>query len=203
MKFEIKNVEVFGLENAVIKSGNAMRTQIFNKVSEETYEKALKRMRTLGSAATGSGHDNPLKGIIVQFDIYAPLYWWKQAQRYHWFDFISSQSTMHCITKFDVRKQCSEYVWEETIDKLQKLINFYNEQENKDKEVWYEIIANIPSGFMLGASMTTNYQQLKTMYFQRKNHKLKEWKEFCDWCLTLPYFAEFIGIQNENINSGQ
>lgn len=180
MKFEIKNVEVFGLENAVIKSGNAMRTQIFNKVSEETYEKALKRMRTLGSAATGSGHDSPLRGIIVQFDIYAPLYWWKQAQRYHWFDFISSQSTMHCITKFDVRKQCSEYVWEETINKLQELINYYNNQENKDKEVWYEIIANIPSGFMLGASMTTNYQQLKTMYFQRKNHKLKEWKEFCD-----------------------
>jgi len=105
--------------------------------------------------------------------------------------------------KFDVRKQCSEYVWEETIDRLQELINYYNNQENKDKEVWYEIIANVPSGFMLGASMTTNYQQLKTMYFQRKNHKLHEWKEFCDWCLTLPHFAEFIGIQNENINSRQ
>lgn len=195
MEFKITNTQVYGLENTIVKSGNAMRVKIFNKLSEDGYQNALKRMRTLGSAKTGTGHDNPLKGIVVQFDVHAPLYWWKQAQRYHWFDFVSSQSTMHCITKFDIKNQCNNYVWEETINKLQKLIDAYNGQENKDKELWCEIIANVPSGFVLGASMTTNYQQLKTMYLQRKGHKLQEWHAFCEWALSLPHFAEFIGVK--------
>lgn len=110
---------------------------------------------------------------------------------------------MHCITKFDIAKQRNEYVWQETIERLENSIEEYKKQETKDKNLWYEIVPNCPSGFCLGASMTTNYQQLKTMYFQHKNHKLHEWKGFCDWCLTLPYFAEFIGTQNENINSRQ
>ena len=57
---------------------------------------------------------------------------------------------------------------------------------------WREIVATLPSGFCLTATMTTNYQQLKTMYFQRKNHKLEEWHVFCDWALGLPLFEDLI-----------
>jgi hypothetical protein len=55
---------------------------------------------------------------------------------------------------------------------------------------WRSLVASLPCGFVLGASMTTNYRQLKTIYQQRKNHKLREWHDFCAWCETLPMFME-------------
>lgn len=65
-----------------------MRTKILQPGEEDT-EKGLKRAQNLANTPVGEGHDNYLQGIIVQFDIYAPLYMWKQIQRYHWIDFIS------------------------------------------------------------------------------------------------------------------
>ena len=147
----------------------------------------------LGTSKSGAGHDNFLKGVIVQFDVTAPLYWWKQAQRYHWFDFVSSQSTMHCLMKFSVKDQCVPETDKRVLDVLQQLIDEYNDMSETDttrKEKWRTIVATLPCGFCLGATMTTNYQQLKTMYSQRKNHRLIEWKSFCDWCETLPGFLE-------------
>lgn len=189
MEFKIENTQVYGLDNAIIKSGNPMRTEIADYINPS--KKDITRAIKLGNAKSGSGHDCFLKGIIVQFDITAPLYWWKQAQRYSWLDFISSESTMHCIMKFNLKEQCNKYVFTETIEKLEKLVTEYNSQETKDKDLWYTIISNIPSGFHLGASMTTNYLQLKTIYNQRKGHKLtQEWGYFCDWCESLPMFNE-------------
>lgn len=96
-----------------------------------------------------------------------------------------AQSTMHCVTKFDIEEQCNKYVWKELTQKLQEKVEEYN--HTKDKETWYEIISNLPSGFILGATMTTNYRQLKTIYKQRKSHKLNEWREFCNWIESLEY----------------
>ena len=83
---------------------------------------------------------------------------------------------MHCVTKFDIEKQCNKYVWKELTQKLQEKVEEYN--HTKDKETWYEIISNLPSGFILGATMTTNYRQLKTIYKQRKSYleKLNNYK---------------------------
>ena len=82
MKFEILNTEVFGYEKAIKASGNPMRV-VFDR--DELTDKDINRAYKLGATQNGQGHDNFLKGIVVQFDIIAPLYWWKQAQRYHWF----------------------------------------------------------------------------------------------------------------------
>ena len=195
MEFKIENTNVYGLETAIKASGNPMRTIINH---EEVDEKDLLRASKLGSAVSGAGHDNFLKGIIVQFDVTAPLYWWKQAQRYHWFDFISSQSTMHCLLKFDVRSQCVKETDERIIKIMEELINDYNKLSEDDpnkKNQWRILVASLPCGFCLGATMTTNYQQLKTMFNQRKNHKLEEWHIFCDWCKTLPKFCEITGCE--------
>ena len=196
MNFKIENTQVYGLEKAIKASGNPMRIAFDN---DEITEKDMKRAISLGSAKRGEGHDNYLKGIIVQMDVTAPLFWWKQAQRYHWFDYVSSQSTMHCLLKFDVEHQCVDDTNKEVLAIIRRLIDEYNaleDGENKTKK-WREIVASLPCGFCLGASMTTNYQQLKTMYYQREHHKLKEWHIFCDWCLTLPHFAELLGIKDK------
>ncbi len=197
MDFKIINTEVFGLDKAIKASGNPMRTVLDrSEINEKDYLRANK----LGSARNGLGHDNFLKGIIVQMDLIAPLYFWKQAQRYHWFDFVSSQSTMHCLLKFDVASQCVKETNTEILKIYQRLIEEYKaipeEEVDKKKIAWRELVASLPCGFCLGATMTTNYQQLKTMYIQRRYHKLDEWHVFCEWCLSLPHFIELTGVNN-------
>lgn len=196
MEFNIKNTKVYGLDFALKASGNPMRTA-FDRT--EVNEKDLSRAEKLGTTVSGHGHDNFLKGILVQFDITAPLFWWKEAQRYHWLDFISSQSTMHCLLKFNIAEQCVKDTNKNVIAVVNSIKDEYDmiPEENvaEKKAKWRELVASTPSGFCLGASMTTNYQQLKTIFNQRKNHKLNEWHAFCDWCLTLPLFEEITGCK--------
>lgn len=198
MEFKIENTSVYGLDRSYKASGNPMRTKFD---TEEVSEKDILRANKLGGCRNGLGHDNFLKGIIVQLDLTAPLYFWKQAQRYHWFDFVSSQSTMHCLLKFDVESQCVKETNKEILSIMKRLIEEYNALPLTDIDrvaKWRELVASLPCGFCLGATMTTNYQQLKTMYIQRKNHKLKEWHEFCAWCESLPHFLELTNADKIN-----
>lgn len=201
MEFKIENTEVYGLNKSVIASGNAMRVEMEDNTKEvDQNSKAFKRASLLGTTKTGEGHDNFLNGIIVQFDLYAPLYMWKQLQRYHFLDFISSQSTMHKLTKFNIKECCTSDVDKTILERYQYMLDFYNNakdefgiefsSEEREKR-WRALVASLPCGFVLGATMTTNYRQLKTIYLQRKHHKLKEWHDFCRWCESLPYFKEF------------
>lgn len=198
MEFKIENTKVYGIEKAIVASGNSYRTNLRDE--SELDEKDNIRATKLGQVAPGTGHDTFLNACLVTMDIVAPLYWWKQAQRYHWLEFVSSQSTMHCVLKFDIKNQCTNNVDLRIIDILEMLIADYNkakEENNIDRanELWYKIIASLPGGFCLGATMTTNYRQLKTICIQRNGHRLKEWKTFIDWCNQLPKFKELTGIK--------
>lgn len=192
MNFKIENVEIYGINKSIISSGNAMRTVIDDN-SKQPSDKDLQRAIKLANTDTGAGHDNFLNGIIIQFDLYAPLYMWKQIQRYHFLDFISSQSTMHRLTKFKVSECCVEDTDEVILARYQVLLDEYNNLVEKDNKKWRTLVASLPCGFVLGATMTTNYRQLKTIYHQRKNHKLDEWKDFCKWIESLPKSELIIG----------
>jgi hypothetical protein len=150
MEFKITNTQVYGLERAIKASGNPMRVEID---TSEINDKDFVRATKLGIAKSGEGHDNFLKGILVQMDVTAPLFWWKQAQRYHWFDFISSQSTMHCLLKFDVTKQCVSDTNEEVVRIVSEMIKEYlslSEDDNRKKTLWREIVALSPLVFASG-----------------------------------------------------
>jgi hypothetical protein len=92
---------------------------------------------------------------------------------------------MHRITKFDPGEQCIEYVDERNIDILREKIAEYN--ENPTPENYLKVLYNVPVGFRLTARMSTDYRQLKTIYQQRRTHRLPEWRTFCAWLETLPY----------------
>jgi hypothetical protein len=194
MEFKITNTQIYGLDRAIKASGNPMRVAID---ASEVTDKDFVRATKLGATKSGEGHDNYLKGILVQMDVTAPLFWWKQAQRYHWFDFVSSQSTMHCLLKFDITSQCVSETNSGILSIINEMVSEYhslNDDDNRKKSLWREIVASLPSGFCLGATMTTNYQQLKTMYLQRRYHKLIEWRIFAEWCESLPHFQELTGV---------
>lgn len=176
----ITNTNVYGLKESIKASGYP-KTLMTNKTKF-----SLDRARKLSDCKTGTGHDCFLKGIIVQTDITAPIYWWPQFQRYHFADIISSQSKMHCLHKFDIDFMCNEWVDRAIIEIAKKHIEAYNKHPTEVNLL--RMVSNIPSGFQLTARITTNYLQLKTIYLQRKNHKLPEWKEFCRWIKLLPNF---------------
>ncbi len=179
----VKNVKVYGLENSIRVSKYPMVVDI-----EKCNTEITPRVKVLGKCEKGSGHDNFLNGIIVQFDLSFTIKAWTEAERYHFLDFVSSQSTMHRIAKFDIKNQCNEYVTENTIKEVKRLKQIY--LEDQTAENYLRLLYNVPVGFKLTAGMTTNYRQLKTIYCQRKTHRLPEWREFCAWIESLPYFKE-------------
>lgn len=182
---KIENVNVYGINNSVKASKYPMSIDISALNDEIT-----NTVKKLGKSGTGEGHDQFLTGIIVQFDLTFSLKAWTEAQRYHFLDFVSSQSTMHRISKFNIEEQCNEYVDERIIDILKEKKLAYDFDPAPEK--YLEILYNIPAGFQLTARMTTNYRQLKTIYRQRKDHRLPEWREFCKWIEALPYFKEIV-----------
>jgi hypothetical protein len=184
------NVKVFGLDESIAASKYPKAVDISKCTAEIT-----PTVKALASCERGSGHDQFLTGIIVQFDLTFSLKAWTEAQRYHFLDFVSSQSTMHRITKFDVEGQCNAYVDEVIRNRLKELIAEYNADQTAEN--YLRVMYNIPTGFRLTARMTTNYRQLKTIYHQRKAHRLPEWREFCKWIESLPY-AELITEVSDN-----
>ena len=200
---KVDNARVYGLEESIIASGYPMAiftTDLDEDEGEKTsainylIDKDYKRARHLGNAIPGSGHDCFLKGITVQFDLQVPEYIWRQLDRYHFIDYISSQSKMHRITKINLDSVCNRYVYDEVKEILKSIIDKYEAETDTDKkkELFNEIIANTPAGLMLTARMTTNYLQLKSIINQRSNHKMQEWRYLCDWFKTLPMLEELV-----------
>lgn len=179
----VSNVLIYGLDESIKRSKYPMAVDINSCTSEPT-----KNTYNLGSVPTGTGHDNFLKGITVQFDLTYTVKAWTEAERYHFFEFVSSQSTMHRIARFDIDQQYISYVDPRMIVIMKELVDTYN--TTKDPEDYLRCLYSNPCGFKLTAGMSTNYQQLKTIYQQRKDHRLPEWREFCQWCETLPMFMK-------------
>lgn len=196
--YGMKNIKVFGLEDSIKASKYPMSVDVDKCNSEIT-----NTTRKLGNVQTGTGHDNFLKGIVVQFDLTFTPKMSVELERYHFIDFVSSQSTMHRITKFDLDKSYIKYVDERCIDVIKELVEEYNnlpeaftESEIKYKDDLYlKILYTNPCGMLLTARLTTNYQQLKTIYQQRRYHRLPEWQDFCKQIELLPKFKE-LAIDN-------
>lgn len=188
-RLKIDNVEFIGIRSSVKASKYPMSvdTNLCNDSITDT-------VISLCSSKKGEGHDQMLSGIIVNFDLTFTNKAWIEIERYKFITFVSSQSTMHRITKFDLHNQYNQYVDPRIIDIMIDKIDKYNSMAefNCPPEVlakaYLEILYSNPAGFELTARLTTNYRQLKTIYSQRKNHKLPEWREFCKWIESLPDF---------------
>ena len=175
----VSNIQIYGLDESIAASKYPMSVDTASCTPELT-ERAV----SLAQAPIGSGHDQYLTGIICQFDLTFSIKAWVEAERYHFLDFVSSQSTMHRITKLNPEVQCNEYVNYCVIEILKMLIAKYN--DDPTPENYLRVLYNVPTGYKLTARMTTNYRQLKTIYHQPKNHRLPEWRAFWKWIETLP-----------------
>ena len=203
MRYEevISNVNIYGLEESMKGSWYPVTVDP-SGMTADTKDYEYKPSPAM------SGRDSFLNGIIVQFDLTFTNKAWVEAERYHFLDFINTQSPMHRMTTYDLDQAYIEYTDPRIVAIMKEKVKDYNElqediktrkEEGKDvttlkdlsKEKYLEILYSNPAGFRLTARMTTNYSQLKTIYFQRHENRLPEWQAFCEWITTLPY-SEFI-----------
>lgn len=211
---EIKNWKVYDLKESVIACRNAMRLEM-PEYTEEEFQESLKRAIALCKTPNGSGHQTFLSGIRVSFDLKYPCYISPELQRYHWIDIVTSASKMHKLLQMDLDMACNEWVSQETIEKMRRLIDDYNSMLKSDSEFgifylrggkvreahskremlsfqFHKIISECPHGLELFMRVSTNYLQLKTIYQQRKHHKLEfDWGAMCHFIEGLPYAKEF------------
>lgn len=216
---KISKTEVFGWESAIRGMRNPMNSwdksdsylgfkedpSPINPDDELWFfigENDLKLMKSLSKA--GDDHGKFLRMINVTMDITAPLYWWKEFDTYKVGTVSNSCSTMHKIQEkeFTFDDFSHEHILDFTditrespLDVLANVISELNYcrklyLKSKDKRYWWQMIQLLPSSYNQKRTIQLNYQVLKTMYHARKNHKLDEWREFCKWCESLPYFKE-------------
>ena len=201
----IQDLNVYDLEKTLIASGYAMvedyseemlQNELKTLSEDLTNNKHYKRALKLTKAALNSGHPNFLSGILVSMDVTFTNKVWVEWQRYHFQQIVTSQSTMHRISKFDLDEAFIEYVDQEVLERLKELQKEYN--DNKTMDNYLKLLYSTPSGLKLTARVTTNYLQLMTMYQQRHHHRLPEWRQFCDELIAkLPLFDDLLAVNGQ------
>lgn len=161
-------------------------------------------------AAGGPVHAKYRRMIAVYVDVTAPLFWWKEYDTYKVGTVRNSCSTMHKIhvKEFTYDDFAHEGIDEvakdfpgvkctalENIATLEWLRNKFN--ETQEKRFWRALIEMLPDGYQMRATLMLNYEVLAGIYPDRKNHKVIEWHDFCDWIKSLPYAEIIVGEQEK------
>ncbi len=206
---KIENTQVYGWEAAIRGMRNAKNswdksdsywTHIENPETLNTApfqffvgENDLALMKSLAKA--GSDHRKYMRMIVVYVDVIAPLYWWKEACTYRIGTVMNSCSTMHKLHVRDLtmddfsHEHVDGSMWEDVLHSTVNALNFARDEylTTQHKDFWRSMIQLLPSSYNQRRTWMLNYEVLRNIYHARKNHKLDEWHQFCDWIETLPY----------------
>lgn len=167
----------------------------------------------------GTDHRKFMRMITVYVDITAPLYWWKEFDTYRVGVEKNSCSTMHKIhaKEFTIEDFSHEHLtcetdgrWVNTDGTVSlcsswdfcqitcNVLNHYRELylKTKDKKYWWQMIQLLPASYNQKRTVMLNYEVLANIYKSRKNHKLDEWRTFCEWIESLPYSELITGQEN-------
>ena len=120
----------------------------------------------------GDEHAKVMRGIMVWAEIEAPIWFYRELETYRiGRERLASESTMHI--------ECRGLSGAEL-------------EKAKDE---------IPMGHIQKTVDVFSYQTLRRIYFQRRNHRLPAWHQFCDWIETLPYAKELIICENKDADN--
>ena len=201
---DFNRVYVMNLENAIRGARNPMNSWARSDsyydengqyILGENDLSLAKRLRNAGT----SDHRKYLRQVMLSVDITAPMYWWKEYDTYKVATVANSTSTMHKIHSkpFEIDDFSHDHLTDNGMNVLRNLVDELEKirleyVDNKDKALWYDLIQLLPSSYNQMRTCTLNYETLVNIYRSRKNHKLDEWRSFCDWIKTLPYSDEII-----------
>ena len=176
----------------------------------------------------GTDHRKFMRMITVYLDITAPLYWWKEFDTYKVGTVANSCSTMHKIhaKEFTLEDFSQEHLLDgrglkvshednctpdesdfgfrlsgkELLKTTVNTLNYYRRifLETNNKKYWWQMIQLLPSSYNQRRTIMLNYEVLANIYKSRRNHKLDEWRAFCEWIENLPYSELITGKVEEN-----
>ena len=214
---KIEKTDVWGFEHAVRGVRNPLNSwdktdSVFSENKDDFFIGKDDMSLMCRLIKSGPEHRKFMRQIFVAADIVGPIYFWKEFDQYKISTTTDSCSTMHTIHKkkfepddfsrehlFNIQRLCTIVDW--LNDYRDIYLNwddkkpFYRDDDNSPvtkKDVWWQLIQLLPSSYNQKRTWTGNYENLLTMYHQRKNHKLDEWHDFCDWIESLPYMKEFL-----------
>lgn len=213
---KIENVDVYGWEAAIRGMRNPLNSWDKSDLERDDDgivwslgENNTQLMKQLIKA--GTDHSKFMRVITVTFDITAPMYWWAEMDTYKVGTVRNSCSTMHTIHKkeFTLDDFSCEHLDDEWFDVdslgytddseirsitllelIVEVLNVYRKKylKTKNKNDWWQMIQLLPSSYNQRATVQLNYQVLRNIYHTRKDHKLDEWRTFCEWVKDeLPY----------------
>ncbi len=208
---KIEKTDVYGWQTAIRGMRNPKNSwdrsdSGYGDIGYEIGEQDLKLMETLANA--GTDHGKYLRMIVVTADITAPLYWWKEYDTYKVGTVANSCSTMHKLMGKPFERE--DFSWEkldyalenwwieERLEEFNEVREAYINYDKllasgelrkgiEKKDIWYALIQMLPSSYNQKRTVQLNYAVLKNIFHSRQNHKLDEWREFCEWIKKLPY----------------
>ncbi len=198
---KVKNIEVFNFEGALRGMRNPLES--WNQSDSRWEDDLLIELPTfkvgqrdmtlaLKLIKAGTDHSKFMRQIFVSMDITAPLYWWKEMDQYRVGCTTNSTSTMHKLGTRELTKR--DFSWDkmtkerlDTLNHINTLAKKWRESNKENKEIWREMIQDLPDSFLQMRTWTANYQVLRNIYYARKNHKLQEWRDFCWEIKKLPF----------------
>ena len=201
----LSDAVVFGWHSAIMGMRNPMNSWaksdsvFYNDFSCQIGQNDLDLMEKLIKA--GTEHRKFLRMIHVQMDIEAPLYWWKEFDTYKVGTVANSCSTMHKIhskefTVDDFSHEHLDRFSTEVLGWTIKALNGSREDymKSKSKDDWWQMIQLLPSSYNQLRTVDLDYEVLLNQYFQRKDHKLDEWRIYCEQIKCFPYLNDFIEV---------
>ena len=184
----IDNLQIYGIESAMRGMRNPMNSWHLNDTTDIFIgDNDLQLLKQLIKA--GADHRKVLRQVFISCDITAPLYWWKEFDTYKVGVTVNSQSTMHklCSRPLTVHDfsfedmHDQEWIVGVLLDNLNSRIRDYKADMKQNKALWRTIIQLLPCAYNQTRTVTMNYENILNMYQQRKNHKLSEWRDFCQY----------------------
>jgi hypothetical protein len=151
----------------------------------------------------GSEHRKFLRAIGIWAFIEPNRGCWQELDTYKVATVRNSCSTMHKLGHRPLIKDDFQngIVLDSVLNELNRLGAEY--RETKDFALVIQMKCMLPEGFLQGADYYMNYENALSMFHQRFNHRLPEWKwteklpfnnltSICDWIYSLPYMAFLI-----------
>ena len=163
----------------------------------------MKLAKTLISG--GPVHRKFIRMIYVTADFTMPIYLTPEFDTYKIATVRDSCSFMHkgVAKEFEIEDftlddiedpLCNDISIQDARDQIIETINALRTKylETKDMKYFRAIRQLIPQGHNIRFTWSANYEVLMGMYKWRKDHRLIEWHEICDWIKSLPYMTEFL-----------
>ena len=193
----IENVEIFGYKAAIRGMRNPMNS--WSKSDSNADLIGQNDEQLMLALAKAPEERKYLRMIHVQFDVTAPLYWWKEFDTYKVGTVANSCSTMHKIhaKEFTVNDFSLEHLLSENTVYFGKTLERLNNArrkflDTKDKKYWWQMIQLLPTSYNQRRTIDLNFEVLLKQYRERKNHKLDEWHIYCDWIKEIALLNEII-----------